>query len=81
MSRPPPVHEIEQQGISRSEAELPTDLLAGLLMERAQAPASQRRVPDRLAAKVYAIMAVTTLLTFATLTTSYQLFFARHPFA
>ena len=60
---------------------MPTDLLAGLLMEQARAPASRTRGPDRLTAKIYAIMAVTTLLTFATLTTSYQLFFARHPFA
>ena len=60
---------------------MPTDLLAGLLMEQAQAPASQARAPDRLTARIYATMAVTTFLTFATLTSGYQLFFARHLFA
>ena len=37
--------------------------------------------PNRLLARVYAVMAVTTLLTFATLTTAYQFFFARQLFA
>jgi hypothetical protein len=36
---------------------------------------------NRLMTKVYAVMAVTTVLTFATLTTAYQFFFARQLFA
>ncbi|MEP7131500.1 MAG: hypothetical protein ABI770_10260 [Sphingomicrobium sp.] len=42
------------------------------------APASR---PEKIPARIYGVMAVTTLLTFATLTTSYQLFFSYHPFA
>ena len=81
MSRSPPVHKTEQQRISRSEADVPTDLLAGLLMEQSQAPASQPRAADRLTATIYATMAITTFLTFVTLTTGYQMLFARHIFA
>lgn len=38
-------------------------------------------VPDRLPLKIYGVMAVTTLLTFTTLTTGYQLLFAQQLFA
>jgi hypothetical protein len=41
------------------------------------APAPEAQLP-RVPAKVYGIMALTTLLTFATLTTGYQLLF-QHP--
>ena len=64
-----------------SEAEVPTDLLAGLLMEQASAPAETRTEPLGLPLKVYVVMAVTTLLTFATLTTGYQLLFSHQVFA
>ena len=37
--------------------------------------------PDRLPLKVYGVMAVTTLLTFATLTSGYQMLFTRQLFA
>ena len=67
--------------LSGHEADLPTDLLAGLLMEQRDAPASRRDAPERLTPKIYAAMAVTTALTFATLTTGYQLLFTHHPFA
>jgi predicted membrane channel-forming protein YqfA (hemolysin III family) len=56
-------------------------MIAGLLMTQAEAPSPARREPDRLSVRIYLIMAVTTLLTFATLTTGYQLFFARQLFA
>ncbi len=39
------------------------------------------RTAAGLPAKVYAVMALTTVLTFTTLTTGYQLFFACSPFA
>lgn len=61
---------------ARREAEMPTDLLAGLLMEQAAAPAAPARKSDKLPARIYGVMAVTTLLTFATLTTGYQVLFA-----
>jgi hypothetical protein len=59
------------------QAEMPTDLLASLLMERSSAPSrAELHMP-----KVYAVMAATTLLTFATLTTGYQLLFSQQLFA
>jgi hypothetical protein len=61
------------------EADLPTDLLAGLLMEQVREPSATRS--DRLPLKVYGVMAMTTALTFATLTTGYQLLFTRQLFA
>jgi len=63
---------------SRTE-ELPTDLLAGLLMELGRTPATAQ--PGKLPLKIWSVMAVTTVLTFATLTTGYQMLFARHLFA
>lgn len=67
--------------MDKLEAEVPTDLLAGLLMERASAPAPARREPETLPAKVYAVMALTSLLTFGTLVTGYQLLFSHQLFA
>ena len=63
----------------RIEAEMPTELLADLLMEAARKPAVART--EKLSPKIYCVMAMTTLLTFATLTTGYQMLFAHHPFA
>lgn len=60
---------------------MPTDLLASLLMKRASAPSPTTREPDRLTPKIYAVMVLTSLLTFATLVTGYQLLFAHHWFA
>ena len=37
--------------------------------------------PGKLPLKIWCVMAVTTVLTFATLTTGYQMLFARHLFA
>lgn len=66
---------------AQSEGELATDMLAGLLMARAAPASAKTRNPDRLSVKVYLVMTVTTLLTFATLTTGYELFFAPRLFA
>ena len=67
--------------MDKVEAEVPTDLLAGLLMERASAPAPTQREPENLQAKIYAVIALTSLLTFGTLVTGYQLLFSHHLFA
>ena len=67
--------------MDKVEAEVPTDLLAGLLMEQASAPAQTRRERETLPAKVYAVMALTSLLTFGTLVTGYQLLFSHQLFA
>ena len=53
--------------------------LAGLLMELGRTPATAQ--PGKLPLKIWCVMAVTTVLTFATLTTGYQMLFARHLFA
>jgi len=37
--------------------------------------------PEKISGKVYGVMAATTALTFATLTTGYQLFFTHHLYA
>ena len=67
--------------LTHSEVDVPTDLLASLLMEQARAPSVTTRELRRLTAKVYGVMAVTTLLTFATLATGYQYLFPRQLFA
>ena len=72
---------IAHAGPPRSEAEVPTDLLASLLMERASAPPPTTRESDGLPPRLYAVMVLTSLLTFATLTTGYQLLFSQQSFA
>ena len=66
--------------MAKIEAELPTDLLASLLMERASVPSPTRKAHS-LPPKVYAVMALTTLSTFGTLVTGYQLLFSHPLFA
>ena len=63
------------------EADLPTDLLAGLLMEQVRAPQPATALREKLPLKVYGVMAMTTALTFATLTTGYQMLFTHQLFA
>ena len=63
------------------DEEVPTDLLAGLLMQRAAATPSPPRKAESLPAKVYAVMVLTSLLTFATLVTAYELLFTHQLFA
>jgi hypothetical protein len=67
--------------LTHSEVDVPTDLLASLLMEQARASSVTTRELRRLAAKVYGVMAVTTLTTFATLVTGYQYLFRHQLFA
>lgn len=64
-----------------AEAEMPTDLLAGLLMEMAREAKPAVAQPGKVPLKVYGVMAITTVLTFATLVSSYQLLFAPQVFA
>lgn len=64
-----------------AEVQMPTDLLAGLLMELASRPKPAAAQPERLTLKIYCVMAVTTLLTFVTLTTAYQTLFSHQLFA
>ena len=66
---------------SRAEVEMPTDLLASLLMEATREAKSAAGQPAKVPLKVYGVMAITTMLTFATLTTGYQLLFAPQLFA
>jgi hypothetical protein len=64
---------------ARDEA-IPTDLLAELLMKDLEAVPAAARKTDSLPAKIYAVMGVTTLLTFATLRTGYEHFFSHQLF-
>ena len=66
--------------MDKIDAEVPTDLLASLLMESASAPPTARKA-EGLPVKVYGVMALTSLLTFGTLVTGYELLFARQLFA
>jgi len=76
------VDKIVHAGPPQSEAELlPTDLLAGLLMQRTNSPLPTSRKPHALSPKIYAVMALTSLLTFGTLITGYQLLFSHQLFA
>ena len=63
------------------EADQPTDLLAGLLMEQLREPQPATALREKLPLKVYGVMAMTTALTFATLTTGYQMLFTHQLFA
>jgi hypothetical protein len=47
-------------------------------IERRSAESAPRSHPAKLPAKVYGVMAATTMLTFASLTTGYQLLFPPH---
>ena len=49
--------------------------------ERYGLPSPPSRLPDRLPPRIYAVMALTSLSTFAVLKTGYELFFARQIFA
>ena len=60
----------------RADAEMPTDLLAGLLMEISREPKPTATRAGKVPLKVYGVMAMTTALTFATLVSGYQLMFA-----
>jgi hypothetical protein len=64
---------------ARDEA-IPTDLLAELLMEDTKAAPRQKRAAHSLPAKIYAVMAVTTGVTFMTLRTGYELLFSHQLF-
>jgi hypothetical protein len=64
-----------------TETETSADLLVGLWIEQARGPEPGAARPEKLPFKVYLVMAVTALLTFAALMTGYQILFARHPFA
>jgi hypothetical protein len=67
--------------VDKFEAELPTDLLASLLMEQASASSPTSRKADRLPPMIFAVMALTVVLTFGTLVTGYQLLFSHQLFA
>jgi hypothetical protein len=75
------VHKIAKAGSPKIDAEVATDLLAGLLMEQASAPSASAANSNSLPPAIYAVMVVTSLLTFATLVTGYQLLFAQQLFA
>jgi hypothetical protein len=50
-------------------------------MSRSSVKRTVAAEPDRLTAKIYGVMAVTTILTFATLVTGYQMLFSYQLYA
>jgi hypothetical protein len=73
--------ELPHAGTPRREALVPTDLVAGLLIEQASAPSPTAEEPDKLPLKIFGVMAATTLLTFTALTAGYQMLFSHQLFA
>lgn len=72
---------VAHAALPASETAVPTDLLASLLMEQASAASLAGRRSDALPAKIYAVMAVTSLSTFGVLAMGYQLLFSHQLFA
>ena len=62
---------------ARDDVNLSLERLIAMRRAEASAPAP-RAEPEKLPAKVYGVMAVTTALTFATLMTGFQLLFPPH---
>ena len=62
---------------ARNDLDPLSDLERLIAKRRSAAPAPLAQ-PERIPGKVYGVMAVTTMLTFATLTTGYQLLFPPH---
>jgi hypothetical protein len=67
-------------GARQREVQVPTDLLAALLMEQVNPAPTQEGGADGVPIKIYVIMLVTTLLTFATLLAGYRFFFSHQLF-
>ena len=64
---------------ARNDLDLSSDLEKLIAKRRNAAPSpAPLAQPERIPGKVYGVMAVTTMLTFATLTTGYQLLFPPH---
>jgi hypothetical protein len=72
---------MDKSSPAETDAPVPANLLASLLIERALTTSRADERPERLTLKIYGVMATTTLLTFATLVTGYQLFFPHQLFA
>ena len=74
------MRDVHSAGASRDAHFSPdfVERLIGKRREEAPAPVAQ---PEKIPAKVYGVMALTTVLTFATLTTGYQLLFSHQLYA
>ena len=69
-----------QRTLPAHDEAIPADLLAELLMEGTKAAPGHKPATQSLPAKVYAVMAVTTGITFMTLRTGYEFFFSHQLF-
>jgi hypothetical protein len=69
-----------QRTLPGRDGAMATYLRAELLMEDTGAATAERRDADRLPAKAYAVMGVTTLITFVTLRTGYEFLFPQQLF-
>jgi hypothetical protein len=57
-------------------AHFSSDFVEGLIAKRREAAPAPLAQSEKIPAKVYGVMALTTVLTFATLTTGYELLFS-----
>ena len=73
------MHKVEQPGLALANARSPSARHGSA--SRPDADLVSACDDQKLPAKIYGVMAATTLLTFTTLTTGYQLLFTNHPFA
>ena len=75
------MHKTSNADRASTDAPVSANFLASLLIERALTTPRGSPEPEKLTLKIYTVMATTTLLTFATLVTGYQLFFSHSLFA
>ena len=75
------MHKVVQPGLAVANLLLPQDSRRQGSARRLNADLVSACDDQKLPAKIYGVMAATTLLTFTTLTTGYQLLFTNHPFA
>ena len=73
--------EAESASGNISKEWVPSDLVAALLAKRSRAELAPERRPLTLPARIYGVMTATALLTFATLTQGYEMFFTHQLYA
>lgn len=72
---------MDKSSPAETDAPVSANLLASLLIERALTTSRAGAEPEKLTLKIYGVMASTTVLTFATLVTGYELLFTHPLFA
>ena len=76
MSRSSELTHLDRAAAHEGEPYASTDMLAGLLMQHGGRAPAKPHGGESVPAEIYAVMIVTSLLTFATLRTVYEFLFA-----